>query len=162
MAIAILVAMAMASGLHSLVYAAIALGAVLGAIVASRVAMDKMPELVAILHSFVGLAAVLVGFAQFLKGDNSEGVEHLIHQIETYVAIAIGAITFTGSIIAWGKLSATLSGKALTLPGRNLINLGMLAAIVYCGVKFCKQTRRRINSFGYIGIRPLPVSWVCI
>ena len=84
MAIAILVAMAMASGLHSLVYAAIALGAVLGAIVASRVAMDKMPELVAILHSFVGLAAVLVGFAQFLKGDNSEGVEHLIHQIETY------------------------------------------------------------------------------
>jgi len=138
MAIAILVAMAMASGLHSLVYAAIALGAVLGAIVASRVAMDKMPELVAILHSFVGLAAVLVGFAQFLKGDNSEGVEHLIHQIETYVAIAIGAITFTGSIIAWGKLSATLSGKALTLPGRNLINLGMLAAIVYCGVKFCQ------------------------
>ena len=138
MAIAILVAMAMASGLHSLVYAAIALGAVLGAIVASRVAMDKMPELVAILHSFVGLAAVLVGFAQFLKGDNSEGVEHLIHQIETYVAIAIGAITFTGSIIAWGKLSATLSGKALTLPGRNLINLGMLVALVYCGVNFCQ------------------------
>ena len=70
MAIAILVAMAMASGLHSLVYAAIALGAVLGAIVASRVAMDKMPELVAILHSFVGLAAVLVGFAKILKLEN--------------------------------------------------------------------------------------------
>jgi NAD(P) transhydrogenase subunit beta len=112
-------------------------GALVGAFLASRVAMTSMPELVAILHSFVGLAAVLVGIGSFLAPDtNLTGVERTIHEIEVYVGVFVGAITFTGSIIAFGKLRGTLSGRPLTLPGRHAINVAMVAACGYFGWEF--------------------------
>jgi NAD(P) transhydrogenase subunit beta len=112
-------------------------GALVGAFLASRVAMTSMPELVAILHSFVGLAAVLVGIGSFLAPDASlTGVERTIHEIEVYVGVFVGAITFTGSIIAFGKLRGTLSGRPLMLPGRHAMNLAMVAACGYFGWEF--------------------------
>jgi H+-translocating NAD(P) transhydrogenase subunit beta len=112
-------------------------GAIIGSILAARVAMTSMPELVAVLHSFVGLAAVLVGFANYLSPDtNLVGAEHTIHEIEVYVGIFIGAITFTGSIIAFGKLKAIISSKPLMLPARHLLNISMLVACVVLGVQF--------------------------
>ena len=112
-------------------------GAIIGAIVASRVAMTSMPELVAILHSFVGAAAVLVGIANYLQPDPLLiGVEATIHKIEIFVGVFIGAVTFTGSIIAFGKLRAIISSKPLTLPGRHLLNLALLGTSVWLGIQF--------------------------
>ena len=112
-------------------------GAVIGIRLARRVEMTGMPELVAILHSFVGLAAVLVGFASYLspetvtKAAPKEGsVDHLVHQVEIGVGIAVGALTFTGSVIAWAKLRGSISGKPLLLPGRHALNGVVAAAIV--------------------------------
>src|SRR5690606_20833990 len=103
--------------------AALLAGAAIGAVVARRVAMTSMPELVAILHSFVGLAAVLVGISSFVEpGRELTGVEQLIHLVEIWIGVAVGAVTFTGSIVAWGKLRGTLSGKPLLLPGRHALN----------------------------------------
>ena len=85
--------------------------------------MTQMPELVAILHSLVGLAAVLVGFANFMDHSTVQldGVEATIHDVETYLGILIGAVTFSGSIIAFGKLSGRIGGKPLMLPGPALV-----------------------------------------
>ncbi|MBA2664120.1 MAG: NAD(P)(+) transhydrogenase (Re/Si-specific) subunit beta [Bradymonadaceae bacterium] len=113
---------------------ALGLGAVLGALAASRVAMTMMPELVAILHSFVGLAAVLVGFASYL-GKPPEAI-NTVFLIEVYVAVAVGALTFTGSIVAWAKLSAKISGAPLLLPGRHVLNALLVLAMVGFGVLF--------------------------
>jgi H+-translocating NAD(P) transhydrogenase subunit beta len=102
----------------------VAVGGAIGAALAARVAMTAMPELVALLHSFVGLAAVLVGVSTFLDpGDHLEGAALYVHGTEVFVDIAIGAITFTGSIVAWAKLSGRLGGRPLLLPGRHLLNL---------------------------------------
>ena len=115
----------------------IAVGAALGAMAAARVEMTSMPELVAILHSFVGLAAVLVGVSTFLDPQPGlTGAEHSIHMVEIYVDVAIGAITFTGSVVAWGKLSGRITSDPLKLPGRHAINLLMLVGIVLLGVYF--------------------------
>lgn len=111
-------------------------GAVIGAFLASRVQMTSMPELVAILHSFVGLAAVLVGFGTYLGTHDIPQEELLVHNIEIYVGVCIGAITFTGSVIAFAKLKGTLSGKPLMLPGRHVINLLMLTVTILLGVLF--------------------------
>lgn len=111
-------------------------GAVIGAIVASRVQMTAMPQLVAILHSFVGAAAVLVGFATYLGGEKKAEGE-LIHLAEIFIGVCIGAITFTGSVIAFAKLQGTIGGKPLMLPARHVLNLLMLAATVALGVWFC-------------------------
>ncbi|NET32175.1 MAG: Re/Si-specific NAD(P)(+) transhydrogenase subunit beta [Cyanothece sp. SIO1E1] len=112
-------------------------GVVIGAVLASRVAMTSMPELVAILHSFVGLAAVLVGIASYLEPDPMlVGVEATIHELEIFVGVFIGAVTFTGSIIAFGKLRALISSKPLMLPARHLLNLAMLGAAIGLGVQF--------------------------
>lgn len=111
-------------------------GALIGAFLASRVQMTSMPELVAILHSFVGLAAVLVGFGTYLGAHNIPQEELLIHNIEIYIGVCIGAITFTGSVIAFAKLKGTLSGRPLMLPGRHVINLLMLAVTIVLGVLF--------------------------
>lgn len=112
-------------------------GAIIGAILASRVAMTSMPELVAILHSFVGLAAVLVGFANFLQPEAQlVGVEATIHSLEIYIGVFIGAITFTGSVVAFGKLKALISSKPLTLPARHLLNVAMLVGTVVLGWQF--------------------------
>ena len=116
-------------------------GVIIGAVLASRVDMTEMPELVAMLHSFVGLAAVLVGIGNYLQpaselGAELVGVEETIHLIEIYVGVFIGAVTFTGSVIAFGKLKAIISSKPLTLPGRHLLNIGLLAGTVALGFVF--------------------------
>jgi NAD(P) transhydrogenase subunit beta len=112
-------------------------GVVVGSILAARVAMTSMPELVAMLHSFVGAAAVLVGIANYLQtGEPLVGVEETIHKIEIFVGVFIGAVTFTGSIIAFGKLRALISSKPLTLPARHFLNLAMLVGCVWLGVQF--------------------------
>ncbi len=124
-------------------------GAIIGAIVAANVAMTSMPELVAILHSFVGAAAVLVGVANYLQPNQSLiGVEATIHEIEIFIGVFIGAVTFTGSIVAFGKLRGIISGKPLLLPGRHLINLSILAASVGLGTTF-------IGAEDYTGLQPL-------
>ncbi|MCS6812725.1 MAG: Re/Si-specific NAD(P)(+) transhydrogenase subunit beta [Cyanobacteria bacterium] len=112
-------------------------GVVIGAIVASKVAMTSMPELVAILHSFVGAAAVLVGIANYLHPDASLiGVEKIIHNVEIFVGVFIGAVTFTGSVVAFGKLRALITSKPLLLPARHVLNLAMLGASIYLGWLF--------------------------
>ncbi|MEH6458124.1 MAG: NAD(P)(+) transhydrogenase (Re/Si-specific) subunit beta, partial [Cocleimonas sp.] len=104
------------------------IGAAIGAVVAMKVEMTGMPELVAALHCFVGLAAVFIGINSDLIVDDLPTAERVIHEIEVFLGVFIGAITFTGSIIAYGKLAGKLDGKALILPGRHLINLAMLVA----------------------------------
>ncbi len=106
------------------------IGGTIGTILAQRVQMTSMPELVAILHSFVGLAAVLVGYNNFLDPHGTLlGAEKIIHETEVYLGILIGAVTFSGSIIAFGKLSGKIGGKPLQLPARHWMNLalGLLA-----------------------------------
>ncbi|MGH7782590.1 MAG: NAD(P)(+) transhydrogenase (Re/Si-specific) subunit beta, partial [Candidatus Binatia bacterium] len=113
-------------------------GLVIGAILASRVQMTSMPQLVAMLHSFVGLAAVLVGFATYL-GPQAEQMtpgEHNLHIAEIFIGVCIGSITFTGSVIAFLKRQGTIGGRPLLLPGRHLINIVMLMVTVGLGVWF--------------------------
>ena len=113
------------------------IGAVVGAIVAQRVEMTGMPQLVAALHSFVGLAAVFIGINSALVP--LEGVaraDQIIHEVEIFLGVFIGAITFTGSIIAYGKLAGRLDGKALILPGRHLLNLAMMGATITLMIMF--------------------------
>jgi NAD(P) transhydrogenase subunit beta len=115
----------------------IIVGALIGVFVASKVEMTQMPQLVAVLHSFVGLAAVLVGFASFLDpGAHFEGTEKTIHEVEIFLGVFIGAITFTGSIIAFGKLQGTISGKPLMLPARHWLNLIAIVASIWMGYLF--------------------------
>ena len=103
-----------------------ALGAALGITLAKRVEMTGMPELVAILHSLVGLAAVLVGFATYLDpGSHYVGTERTIHDVEIYLGVLIGALTFTGSIVAYGKLSGKIGSKPLMLDFRHKLNIGI-------------------------------------
>ena len=124
------------NGLAPLIIALIP-GAIIGSVLASRVAMTSMPELVAMLHSFVGAAAVLVGFSNYLGGGVAlAGSEETIHELEIYIGVFIGAITFTGSVIAFGKLNGKISGKPLMLPGRHLLNLAMIIAVIVLGVMF--------------------------
>ena len=103
-------------------FVALLAGGSIGLIAARRVQMTQMPELVAILHSLVGVAAVAVGFANFMdpgRLSHFAGVDLTIHDIETYIGVLIGAVTFSGSVIAFGKLSGRMSGSPLTLPGRH-------------------------------------------
>ena len=117
--------------------AALIPGLLIGALVASRVQMTAMPQLVAILHSFVGLAAVLVGFATYL-GPHAEmtPAEVNIHNVEIFIGVCIGAVTFTGSVVAFLKLQGTISGRPLLIPLRHIINLLMLIATIALGVIF--------------------------
>jgi NAD(P) transhydrogenase subunit beta len=122
---------------YALVIGAVAVGGAIGAVFAARVAMTAMPELVAVLHSFVGLAAVLVGVSSYLAPDHAlEGAELAVHLVEIWLGVAIGAVTFTGSVIAWAKLRGTLKGKPLLLPGRHLLNAVLAAVIVGGSVAF--------------------------
>lgn len=114
-----------------------AIGSLLGLIVAARVQMVQMPQLVAILHSSVGLAAVLIGYSNYMDTSiHYSGTEKTIHDIEVYLSIYIGALTFSGSIIAFGKLSAILDGKPMLLPGRHALNLLLFTATVILGWLF--------------------------
>mgnify|MGYP000846044439 CR=1 FL=1 len=112
---------------------AMAIGGSVGLYAARVVKMTQMPELVALMHSLVGLAACLVGFASYADTAHVfEGVEKTIHEVEIYVGILIGAVTFSGSLIAFGKLSAKIDGKPLLLPARHWLNLaGLLVVIVF-------------------------------
>jgi NAD(P) transhydrogenase subunit beta len=118
---------------------AMLVGATVGVYAARTVKMTQMPELVALMHSLVGLAAVLVGFANFIDPAASahyKGVEKTIHELEIYIGVLIGAVTFSGSVIAFGKLSAKISGKPMLLPARHWINLAGLVAVIWFGWKF--------------------------
>ncbi|MGF1589287.1 MAG: Re/Si-specific NAD(P)(+) transhydrogenase subunit beta [Pleurocapsa sp.] len=122
---------------YGVLIAAIVPGAIIGSILAARVAMTSMPELVAILHSFVGLAAVLVGLATYLQPENTlTGVEATIHELEIYIGVFIGAVTFAGSVVAFGKLNGSFGSKPLMLPARHLINIALLVGSVVLGVQF--------------------------
>lgn len=125
-----------AGGIVSIVFA-ILIGAAIGMFLANKVEMTQMPQLVALLHSFVGLAAVFVGFAGYLDPlVKTHGAEHTIKLVEVYLGIFIGAITFTGSLIACGKLDARIPSAALTLPGRHIMNLAALGVSVLLGAWF--------------------------
>jgi NAD(P) transhydrogenase subunit beta len=115
----------------------LAVGGAIGLFAARKVQMTQMPELVALMHSLVGLAACLVGFASYV--DTSivlEGAAKTIHHVEIYLGILIGAVTFSGSVIAFGKLSGKIGGKPLLLPARHWINLAMLVAVILIGVRY--------------------------
>ena len=120
---------------------ALLIGGSIGAKAAHKVEMTQMPELVAIMHSLVGMAAVLVGYANFMD-DTSQlaGVEKTIHEIEIYLGILIGAVTFSGSVIAFGKLSEKISGKPMLLPARHWLNLGLLVLAILFGALFLQQS----------------------
>jgi NAD(P) transhydrogenase subunit beta len=122
---------------------ALLIGGTVGIIAARRVQMTQMPELVAILHSLVGAAAVAVGYANFMdpgRLTHFAGVELTIHDIETYIGILIGAVTFSGSVIAFGKLSGRIGGKPLTLPARHWLNLALLIGVLYFGYAFVHES----------------------
>lgn len=115
--------------------AAMGVGAVIGVVLAVRVAMVSMPQLVAALHSFVGLAAVLVGLSSYIGAEpyptGGDGFgPFILHDVEVFIDVAIGAITFTGSVLAWAKLDGKISGNPLLLPGRHLLNLLLVGAII--------------------------------
>ncbi len=113
------------------------IGAIAGFIVAARVQMTAMPQLVAMLHSFVGLAAVFVGFANYIDPSiHFEGTEKTIHEIEIYLGVFIGAITFTGSVIAFGKLQAVIGSAPLMLPARHWLNLAAGLVCIWLGIAF--------------------------
>ena len=134
------------SNAHLIVIAMLVGGSV-GITLARKVEMTQMPELVAILHSLVGIAAVLVGYVNFMGGSGLTGVEKSIHEVEIYVGVLIGAITFSGSVIAFCKLSGKISGSPLMLPARHWLNLGLLIASIYFGYDFVHQ--------GHVGGDPM-------
>ncbi|MFI9487198.1 Re/Si-specific NAD(P)(+) transhydrogenase subunit beta [Promicromonospora sp. NPDC052451] len=103
-------------------------GAAVGTWRARTVEMTQMPELIALLHSFVGAAAVLVGFGSYLSEPATAGAGATVHLVEVYLGVLIGAVTFTGSVVAFGKLSGRLRSSPLLLPGRNWLNLAALVA----------------------------------
>jgi NAD(P) transhydrogenase subunit beta len=116
---------------------ALVVGGAIGLIAAKKVQMTQMPELVALMHSLVGLAACLVGFASYVDTSvQFTGAEKAIHEAEIYIGILIGAVTFSGSIIAFGKLSGKIGGKPLLLPGRHWLNLAGLLVVIWFGRVF--------------------------
>ena len=121
--------------------AAMAVGAAIGLYAARVVKMTQMPELVALMHSLVGLAAVLVGFANYIDpaaAAQYTGAERTIHEVEIYIGVLIGAVTFSGSLIAFGKLAGKISGKPVILPGRHFMNLAGLLVVIWFGALFLR------------------------
>jgi NAD(P) transhydrogenase subunit beta len=139
---------------YAWIIAAMVVGASIGLYAARIVRMTQMPELVALMHSLVGLAAVLVGFANYIDPAAAgafQGAEKTIHELEIYIGVLIGAVTFSGSVIAFGKLSAKISGKPVLLPGRHWLNLIGLLVVIGFGWRF-------INSHSVAdGMTPLVV-----
>jgi proton-translocating NAD(P)+ transhydrogenase subunit beta len=128
---------------HTLLFGAIAIGAIVGAIMAARVGMTQMPELVALLHSFVGLAAVLVGYSLDIKE-----LPSLSHRIEIFIDVWIGAITTTGSVLAFLKLRGSVSGKPLLLPARHVLNIVLVVASLACAYVYAKDGNQRALQLG--------------
>lgn len=137
---------------HIYIIVAIVAASSIGIMLARRVKMESMPQLVAILHSFVGLAAVLVGIGSFLDLGIKEitNTEKTIHLTEVFIGVFIGAITFTGSIVAWGKLDGKISSKSLLFKGRHLLNIFLVLVCIVLGVCF-------VNSVNDIGLNYLLV-----
>ena len=139
-------AFGLGQGAYGWLAAALLPAVVIGAVLATRVKMTSMPQMVAILHSFVGLAAVLVAIATHLRPENGVALtdaEIAIHKIEIFVGVCIGAITFTGSVVAFGKLQGLLSGKPLMLPARHALNLVMIVSTVWLGWEFTQADPHR-------------------
>jgi H+-translocating NAD(P) transhydrogenase subunit beta len=145
---------------HVFIIVGIAVASVVGMLVARKVEMTAMPQLVAILHSFVGVAAVLVGFGSYLDPETSKltGAEHMIHLLEVFIGIFIGAITCTGSIIAWGKLDGKLPSKPWNFAGLQAMNLVLLFACIGLGVLFCKA--EGVSGMLYLGIMTAIASFI--
>jgi len=138
------------SGLGWLILLMLPAGA-LGILVATRVQMTSMPELVAILHSFVGAAAVLVGVVSYQGSGSFSGSELIIHEVEIIIGVIVGAVTFTGSVIAFGKLKGSISSKPLSLPFRHQLNLLMLiACFVLGGVMLVGEPGGEMNALIWI------------
>ena len=143
MAVALIATMSAVTANLEILIGGLLIGATIGLILAKRVQMTQMPELVAMLHSLVGLAAVLVGYANFMDPERLQhfaGIELTIHDVETYIGILIGAITLSGSIIAFGKLSGKIGGNPMLMPGRHWFNLGLLLASVWYCIEFVEQS----------------------
>ena len=143
MAVALIATMSAVTANLEILIVGLLIGATIGLILAKRVQMTQMPELVAMLHSLVGLAAVLVGYANFMDPERLQhfaGVELTIHDVETYIGILIGAITLSGSIIAFGKLSGKIGGNPMLMPGRHWFNLGLLLASIWYCIEFIDQS----------------------
>lgn len=118
---------------------ALVVGGGIGLYAAKVVKMTQMPELVALMHSLVGLAACLVGFASYVDTSiQLTGAEKAIHEVEIYIGILIGAVTFSGSLIAFGKLNGKIGGKPLLLPGRHWMNLLALLVVIWFGREFVR------------------------
>jgi NAD(P) transhydrogenase subunit beta len=118
---------------------AMLIGGSIGLYAARTVQMTQMPELVALMHSMVGLAAMLVGFSTFIDPEASKGfvgAAKSIHEMEIYIGILIGAVTFSGSIVAFGKLSGRIGGNPLLLPARHWLNLVGLLVVIWFGREF--------------------------
>ncbi|PTB19275.1 NAD(P)(+) transhydrogenase (Re/Si-specific) subunit beta [Trinickia symbiotica] len=131
---------------------ALAIGGGIGLYASKVVKMTQMPELVALMHSLVGLAACLVGFGSHVDASvQFQGAEKVVHEVEIYVGILIGAVTFSGSLIAFGKLAGRIGGKPLLLPARHWLNLVALLAVVWLGQVF-------LNAHDLVaGVKPLIV-----
>jgi NAD(P) transhydrogenase subunit beta len=122
---------------YAWIIGALVIGGSIGLYAAKKVQMTQMPELVALMHSLVGLAACLVGFASYIDTSvQYSGAEKTIHEVEIYIGILIGAVTFSGSVIAFGKLSGKIGGKPLLLPGRHWLNLAGLLIVIWFGRQF--------------------------
>ncbi|MGI9246462.1 MAG: Re/Si-specific NAD(P)(+) transhydrogenase subunit beta [Steroidobacteraceae bacterium] len=117
---------------------ALAVGGAIGLYAARTVQMTQMPELVALMHSLVGLAACLVGYASYVDTSTvfPTAADKAIHEVEIYLGILIGAVTFSGSVIAFGKLNGKISGKPMLLPGRHWLNLAGLLVVIWFGAQF--------------------------
>ncbi len=130
---------------------ALAIGGFIGTKAALKVEMTQMPELVALMHSLVGMAAVLVGYANFMDSSNSlTGIEQTIHEVEIYIGIFIGAVTFSGSIIAFGKLCGKIDGMPLLLPGRHWLNLALFIITFWLGGVFLEGTETGNGTFALL------------
>ena len=143
MAVALIATISGVTGNLEILIGGLVLGGTIGLILAKRVQMTEMPELVAMLHSLVGLAAVLVGFANFMDPErlsHYSGIELTIHDVETYLGILIGAVTLSGSVIAFGKLSGKIGGNPMLLPARHFLNLLLLLGSIYLCVIFVEES----------------------
>ena len=143
MAVALIATMSAVTANLGILIGGLLLGSSIGLVLAKRVQMTQMPELVAMLHSLVGLAAVLVGFANFMDPGRLQhytGIELTIHDVETYLGILIGAITLSGSVIAFGKLSGKIGGNPMLLPARHWMNLCLLLGSIYLCKMFVDQS----------------------
>lgn len=133
---------------YAVLIVALIIGGFIGTKAALKVEMTQMPELVAIMHSLVGMAAVLVGYANFMDASSSlSGVEKTIHEVEIYIGVLIGAVTFSGSVIAFGKLSGRIDGKPMLLPARHWLNLGLLVLAIWLGSVFLGQAETGGGTF---------------